>query len=348
MSYDKIQFSIEKKYDYQVCFLPGDAKSTIDFILTQSAGRLFFVVDKIIQRLYPDLLAAVSAPILYLSAGENIKTMANAEIITQFLQQNQCHLCDALVVIGGGCIGDVAGFAASIYKRGIPWFFIPTTLLSQVDSSIGGKVAINTDYGKNQLGSFWPARRVLICDAFLKSLDARQYSAGMAEIIKVSFFSKGVLLQQLHASGVLGILELLRLSVMAKLEVIGSDWYETRGGTRAALNFGHTIGHALEKVTPELLHGEAVALGMLAELYIAKKLGETTICVDLLAMLLRKFKLPTEFHNYLNDKDWSLFLMALQQDKKNEANRITFVLPGSGGEIKKLTINPIEMKDILF
>ncbi len=220
--------------------------------------------------------------------------------------------------------------------------------MSQVDSSIGGKVAINTAYGKNQLGAFWPAQQVYITDIFLETLDARQVKAGMAEIIKIAPFSKGTLLQLLGAPEVPKILTLVEGAIRAKLEVIGNDWYEAKGGTRIGLNFGHTIGHALEKTAPELLHGEAVALGMLIELQLAQRLGEKTIPLEVIEKLLIKFSLPTQFHHYVNKERWSLFLEALLQDKKNEVNRIIFVVPGPEGKVKKLEINLLHLKSILF
>lgn len=345
---NKIQFTIQNSHDCKINFLKGEVVATVPKLIKQQFKCPFLIIDESICQFHPDLLKNIKAPILTLKSGEDIKTFSIVEKIANFLQENFCRRDDSLLVIGGGSLGDVAGFAASIYKRGMEWFFFPTTLLSQVDSSIGGKVAINTLYGKNQLGAFWPPRQVYICPAFLYSLGLRQYNAGMAEIIKVAPFAKGKLLSILQEASSPEIQTLIELAVQAKLDIIGNDWFEARGGTRIALNFGHTIGHGLEKTVPNLLHGEAVALGMLSELYLARSIGEETFCCEIIKELLQRFGLPTEFLQLLSRVQPQKFLNVLIQDKKNVDDNLVFIIPGVDGTIKRFILNIDQLKRILF
>lgn len=318
-----------------------------DFI-GQRFKRPFLIVDEAIHHFYPSLLKGVKTPTLILKGAESLKTLQTVEKITNFLQENQCHRYDSMLVIGGGCLGDVAGFSASIYKRGIEWLFFPTTLLAQVDSSIGGKVAINTAYGKNQLGAFWPPRQVYILPDFLKSLERRQYNAGMAEIIKVASFGKDNLLNALQDVSMIEITSIIRMAVQAKLDIIGDDWYEGRESTRMALNFGHTIGHGLEKTVADLLHGEAIALGMLAELQVANALNISSFDGEEIQAKLHGCGLPTNFRQILAEIPVAQFMDVLIQDKKNIDNNITFVIPDVGGAAKKFVTNDVLLKKILF
>lgn len=344
----KIQIIQKHTHQSEVHFLREEGAADFSQLLENISGQPFVVIDEAVAKLYPQVLQAIKAPLLRVPGGETHKTMSMVEKIINFLQTNQCGRHDSLIVIGGGCIGDVAGFAASIYKRGISWFFWPTTLISQIDSSIGGKVAINTSYGKNQLGAFWPAQGVYITDNFLKTLDCRQYNAGLAEAIKVALLVGGKLLDLLENENISKSSELTALCINAKLKVINDDWREQADGTRIGLNFGHTIGHGLEKVAPTLLHGEAVSIGMVTELYLAKGMGEDTVCPQRLSSLLSRFDLPTRFHHYAKGDAWPLFVNALLQDKKNGPKDICFVVPTVGGNIKKLHLSPAQLKINLF
>lgn len=355
MSPHKIQFTLQNSRQGEIHFLKGDVHFLVPQLLRQMVGRYFIVIDEVLTQIFPDLMGLISVPILILSGGEAVKDLEAVEKIIHFLQKNQCRRTDSLVVIGGGCLGDVAGFAASIYKRGIAWHFFPTTLIAQVDSSIGGKVAINTLYGKNQVGAFWPAQHVYIIDTFLKTLDSRHFNAGFAEIIKLALLVGGDLLKIVQEEKMPEISELVILCVEAKLKVIGADWMESANGTRIGLNFGHTIGHAIEKMSPNLLHGEAVALGMKAELYLAKCMGYLTFCTQRLERLLGKFNLPTTFHHYVSSEQWALFSGILSQDKKNETDNICLVIPVLDDnrhvpevQIKKLHIGLTQLKKNLF
>lgn len=345
---NKIQFTIQNNQNYEINFIKEDVREAFSNFIKQRFERPFLIVDKTIPHLYPDLLKDIKAPTLLLKGGEHLKTFSTVEKITRFLQENYCHRHDSMLVIGGGCLGDVAGFTASIYKRGMEWFFFPTTLLSQVDSSVGGKVAINNKYGKNQLGAFWPSRQVYIFPDFLKSLDVRQYNAGMAEIIKVALFAKtnlSILLQEVFP---MEITTLIESAVQAKLDIIGNDWHESRDGTRIALNFGHTIGHGLEKTVPDLLHGEAVALGMVAELHVAQAVDGIFFDSGVVQKQLCRFGLPVEFKQVLSKIQPSRFMKALIQDKKNIDNNIAFIVPGVDRSVKKFILSLEQLKRILF
>lgn len=355
MSFHKIQFTLQNNRQGEIHFLNGDVCFLMPQLLNHILGRYFVIIDEKLTKIFPLLLDLIPAPTLILSGGELTKNLETTERIIHFLHKNHCRRTDSLVVIGGGCLGDVAGFAASIYKRGIAWHFFPTTLIAQVDSSIGGKVAINTSYGKNQIGAFWPAQHVYIIDAFLKTLNSRHYNAGFAEIIKLALLVGGDFLKIIQADELLEISKLVVLCVEAKLKVIGVDWVEDVEGTRIGLNFGHTIGHAIEKISPNLLHGEAVALGMKAELYLAKCMGQLTFCVQNLEKLLDKFNLPTAFYRYVSSEQWRAFSLVLSQDKKNETDNICFVIPIldkakylPDAQIKKMHITLPQLKENLF
>lgn len=348
MCFNIIDVSQQNRHQSEVIFFSKDMSIWIPRLIKKVPGRPFIIIDEVLIGLYPHLLHSLTGPILQVATGENVKTLAAAEKIIHFLQDNQCHRYDSLIVIGGGCLGDVAGFVASIYKRGMSWFFFPTTLIAQIDSSIGGKVAINTSDGKNQLGSFWPAQGVYIFDEFLKTVDRRHYNAGVAEAIKVALLSGCNLLTLLEQEDIPSRTELVYLSVKAKLKVIKDDWLEEKEGTRIGLNFGHTIGHALEKMVPDLLHGEAIAIGMVTELYLAIAKGETVFCVQRLKALLSRFDLPTKVQPYLTTAGWPSFTKAISQDKKNETEDVCFVIPTKAGLIKKMYISLVELKINLF
>lgn len=351
----KIQFILKNNRQSEIHFLEGEVHFLMSQLLHQMVGRYFVIIDEKLTKVFPCLIDLIQVPTLVLSGTESSKSLETVEKIIHFLHENQCRRADFLIVIGGGCLGDVSGFAASIYKRGITWHFFPTTLIAQVDSSIGGKVAINTPYGKNQIGAFWPARHVYIINTFLQTLDVQNYNAGFAEIIKLALLVGGDLLKVIQADEMPAISKLVILCVEAKLKVIDEDWIEDVDGTRIGLNFGHTIGHAIEKISPNLLHGEAVALGMKVELYLAKCMGKLTFCVQNLDKLLGKFNLPTAFQHYISEEQWPSFSTILTQDKKNETDNICFVIPlldkakyASPVQIKKLHLSLTQLKKNLF
>ena len=191
--------------------------------------------------------------------GEGSKSLAGLERLLTAMLDAGFTRGDCVCAVGGGVPGDLAGFAASAYMRGIDFYNIPTTLLSQVDSSIGGKTAVNLGGVKNIVGAFWQPRAVLIDPDTLKTLPAREYAGGMAEAVKTALIGDAVLFERFEA-GRAETEDVIARSLAVKKAVVEAD--EREGGARRALNFGHSIGHAIEAVTG-LPHGECVALGML-------------------------------------------------------------------------------------
>jgi len=244
--------------------------------------------------------------------GESHKSLATLSDVLTRLLEFAAERQTALIALGGGVVGDLAGFAAAIYQRGMPFVQVPTTLLAQVDSSVGGKTAVNHPLGKNMIGAFWQPRAVLIDTDALRTLPDRELAAGTAEVIKAGAIRDAGALE--HA-----IFESCRI----KAEVVAADEHET--GERALLNFGHTFGHAIENAAGygAWLHGEAVAAGMvLAARLSARVAGLPPADAERLAAVLGRAGLPL-VPPPLSRTRW-LELMA--RDKKVEAGVIRFVL----------------------
>lgn len=254
---------------------------------------------------------------------------------------------DLIVGIGGGAVTDLAGFAAASWLRGIDWIAVPTSLAGMVDASVGGKTGINSDYGKNLIGAFHSPRSVIIDPAFLKSLSARDFSAGMAEVIKCGFIADPQILEiasTLNEQEPLAdndaLLEIISRSVAVKAQVVSSDFKENFA--REALNYGHTLGHAIEIHSKyQLRHGEAVAIGMvyIAELSFNRGLIDSSV-LDLHRQLLTKFNLPI---SYARDA-WQKLAPLLALDKKARGTTIRFVsLKGLGSTVRLEDLSSAEL-----
>ena len=254
---------------------------------------------------------------------------------------------DLIVGIGGGAVTDLAGFAAASWLRGIDWIAVPTSLAGMVDASVGGKTGINSDYGKNLIGAFHSPLSVIIDTSFLKSLSARDFSAGMAEVIKCGFISDPEILTiaaTINAEDPLAdsdaLLEIIGRSVAVKAHVVSVDFKESF--VREALNYGHTLGHAIEiHAKYQLRHGEAVSIGMvyIAELSLARGLIDSSV-VDLHRQLLTKFNLPI---TYPRDA-WQKLVPLLALDKKARGTTIRFVsLNGVGSTLRLDDLSSAEL-----
>ncbi|MCX8026727.1 MAG: 3-dehydroquinate synthase [Thermodesulfovibrionales bacterium] len=278
-----------------------------------------------------------------------------SEMLKEGLDRKSC-----LFALGGGVIGDITGFCASIYMRGIPFIQIPTTLLAQVDSSVGGKTGVNHPLGKNMIGSFYQPMAVFIDTNTLNTLPNREFLAGMAEVIKYGVIWDDELFQyldtykdEIFTLAPARISHIIRRCCEIKAEIVGKD--EKEQNIRAILNFGHTIAHALETETnyEVFKHGEAVAIGMVAEANIAKILGITDdVTVKKITDLIFAYGLPTYIPMSLN-KDSLIHHM--QKDKKSLVGRITIITPKRIGEVKvtkdvdiqhiKPSLNLLEVRD---
>lgn len=276
------------------------------------------------------------AETIILPSGEGNKSLELVETILRRLRETGFDRKSLIIGLGGGVINDIAGFAASTYMRGIDWIMLPTTLTAQADASIGGKTGVNMGGYKNMVGSFWPPKAVLINPRFLDTLPERHLKNGLAEIIKMGVIYDQKILDcvaEINPAGILGkaLDKASELSVKAKAEVVNNDMYES--GERKLLNFGHTIGHAVEAISMEsgspLLHGEAISVGMVGETRLAEleKVCEAGLA-DEIAVLLRKFGLPTSYKGPgLED-----IVNRISSDKKNVGENTYWTLPKSKGQ----------------
>ena len=227
--------------------------------------RVLVVTDDGVPTAYAEAVtrAAGKPTLVTVPSGEGSKSLACLEKLLTAMLEAGFTRTDAVVAVGGGVVGDLAGFAAATYMRGIDFYNIPTTLLSQVDSSIGGKTAVNLAGVKNAVGVFYQPRAVLIDPEVLSTLPSRQVSAGLAEVIKMAATSDSALFERMEREGFSPIDTILEGAIRIKRDVVERD--EREGGLRRVLNFGHTLGHGYESAAKmrDLLHGECVGLGML-------------------------------------------------------------------------------------
>ena len=282
--------------------------------------------------------SGLEVEVVLIPDGEQYKEFFWAYYILGRLLSAGLDRKSAIFALGGGVIGDIAGFVASIYMRGISCVQIPTTLLSQVDSSVGGKTGVNHPLGKNMIGTFYQPRLVWIDVESLKSLPEREFLAGMAEVIKYGviwdeeFFSfleenrQGILTKKQDL-----LVQMIKRCCEIKAEVVSRD--ERESGLRAILNYGHTVGHAIEALTgyTRYLHGEAVSIGMVYEAEIARELGllEQPI-VERLKNLINSYGMPAELQQTLSSEQ---MIKAMQIDKKAVSGRLRFVLPERIGKV---------------
>jgi len=273
-------------------------------------------------------------------AGETAKSLKSVKVCYNHLAHHRLERKSFIVALGGGVVGDLAGFVAATYLRGIAFVQVPTTLLAQVDSSVGGKVGVNLKAGKNLVGAFYQPLLVL-CDLdTLRTLPAREYRAGLAEVIKYGIIYDAAFFEQLERE----LPQLLKrdpktlAAVVArcceiKAEVVAQD--ETEGGLRAILNFGHTIGHALEAISGygKYLHGEAISIGQVAAAKLsAELLGLRARDVERITLLFQRAGLPTRLE--LGPARLRQLRAAMKLDKKVAAGEIKFVLAASIGRVK--------------
>ncbi len=261
-------------------------------------------------------------------AGEASKSMTQVEELCRSLIQAKHDRSSFIIALGGGVVGDLAGFVAAIFYRGIPFVQIPTTIVSQVDSAVGGKTGVNAPEGKNLIGAFHQPRLVLTDPKTLLTLPGREYREGFAEVIKHAAIRDQAMLSDLEALDPLDQnvpAALIARNVAIKARVVEEDEKET-SGTRALLNFGHTIGHGIEASVPygSLLHGEAISLGIRAALHLSEKhAGLSTTESTRILKLLEHFQLPLILPKEI---DSQLILEKMSRDKKFSNGKRTFVL----------------------
>lgn len=300
--------------------------------------KMYLIVDVNTSQYvnYLEKSLSISATYLELENGENNKNFNSVLKVWNFLNHNNLKTNDILFILGGGMLTDLAGFAASTYKRGIEFVFLPTTLLAMADAAIGGKTGFNYQFLKNNIGTFTLPKAVFIDTIFLKTLPKREIDSGIAEVYKHGIIGDVNLWDYLKENTEkLDYHRLIKSSYKLKLEIVNKDPHEK--GLRKKLNFGHTIGHAIESYllnsNSPTLHGFAIAKGMVAESYFAKK--ENLLTEDNFQEI--KTVLNNKFVNYFNFKiDPKEIIHLMLSDKKNTKNSINFSLPQKIGEV---TIN---------
>ncbi len=305
-----------------------------------AASKCVLIYDGHVECHAQELLELQPMAALKVMPGEEQKALTALSTLYDGLAATKADRQTLVLAMGGGVIGDLAGFAAASFNRGLPLVMIPTTLLAMVDSSVGGKVGINHPAGKNLIGAFHQPRGVWIDTHYLSTLPDREFRSGLAEVVKYGIILDAVFFQWLeqHTDAILNkdhvaLAHIITRSCQLKAQVVEQDEFETTG-IRALLNFGHTLGHAVEKVTGygQLLHGEAVAIGMVFACRLAERLGMIKSNItDRVIWLLQRFQLPTEVDANLSA---SALIAAMQHDKKNVAGQLRFVLPNDIGIVK--------------
>ena len=321
------------------------------------AGTAALVVtNETVQPLYGSRLVVALKqryPVVHtvtLPDGEEHKNWQTLNLIFDALLQHGCDRKTVLFALGGGVVGDMTGFAAASYMRGVPFVQVPTTLLAQVDSSVGGKTAINHPLGKNMIGAFYQPQLV-VCDlGTLNTLPPRELSAGLAEIIKygpiadMAFFDWiEANLDALLARDPVALAHAVKRSCEIKAWVVGQD--ERESGIRAILNFGHTFGHALEKLHnfQELSHGEAVGIGMVLACQVGERLGVTPAGTgERVRQVLKQYGLPTE-----DRFTWEEIVEATALDKKSDGATLRMILLSQIGESVSYPITREQLKPLL-
>lgn len=297
-------------------------------------GRIAIIADAAIGATYGQMLQdALHAELLLFTGGEKSKTRETKQKFEDELLNRKFGRDTLLIALGGGVTTDFTAFLASTYMRGVPLILMPTTLLAMVDAAIGGKTGVDTPFGKNLIGSFYQPKAIYVDLSLLSSLPEQEWTCGLSEILKYGLIGDLAIWRQLedHPSDWKSRLHFLVLaSIRVKKRVVEEDPLEEKG-LRRKLNFGHTVAHALELLSQyELSHGEAVAIGLLAESWLSHRLGYLPASeLVRIEQLFRKFpfafKLPRQFQE-------SSFLDAIQMDKKSKQGQARFVLIGQIGQ----------------
>lgn len=307
-------------------------------LLKNPQTKYFIICDKNTAKYcYPLIKDYVGIHhLIKIDAGEKVKNIQTVEYILEFLSKHKADKDSCIICLGGGMICDIGAFCASIYKRGISHILIPTSLLAMVDASYGAKTGINSKNGfKNIYGSFYPAHSIIICPAFLRTLAPRELISGYIESFKHGLINNKKHAEksiQLASENKLPDLAFIKQSIQIKSEIVLTDPYEK--GERKKLNLGHTLGHAIEQVSQNkkfaLLHGEAIALGLLAEFYISNKLG--LLSDEYLKKLVHQIRCV--YPNLVSPSNNNQIIQACYHDKKNNEGKIKMALLQSQNKVK--------------
>lgn len=333
-------------------------------------GKVVIISNELVFSLYGETVCAslaaagIESRVWKMGDGESFKSLETAEQALRFFSENKLSRSDAVIALGGGVVGDLTGFAAAVYLRGVPFLQIPTTLLSMIDSSVGGKTGVNSSFGKNLIGAFHQPSGVMIDVQTLKTLESRELTAGFCEAVKhgaisgVDLFNKTSEFLKVHSVEDFAahyekpefaeeLQRFVSSQVAFKAAIVRNDEFEdiTRrdAKSRKILNFGHTVGHALEKVTDyrHFKHGEAVGLGMLAAAEISKKVANFSQNeLNLLNVVVSL----TEIHSDCSGIDAESVVEAFVFDKKNIASSLQWVLLEAIGKPRIVSCEEISLE----
>jgi shikimate kinase / 3-dehydroquinate synthase len=300
------------------------------------------VTDENVATLHAKTIRDLKIKTIVVPAGEEHKNLETVHHLWKSFLENGLDRKSTVIAIGGGVIGDMTGFAASAYMRGIDWIAVPTTLLSMVDASLGGKTGFDLPEGKNLIGAFHPPKLVLADVQFLKTLPERELISGMAEVVKHGIISDPELFE-LCNNGLdwvkNNLEEIVKRAMAVKIKVIEDDPYEK--GFRAALNLGHTLGHAVELVSKfKLRHGEAIAIGMVVEAKYSARIGlASRSVVEAIVSALKELNLPTQIPDEMPREE---IIKAMRVDKKKNAKAFRFALPVEIGKVELVDVDDLE------
>ena len=318
-----------KERSYPVFIGKGGLKNAAELLRPYIRGKAFVVSDENVAPLYLESVArTLNAETVVIPAGESAKCWQTVQAVTDAVLDKGCDRRSALIALGGGVVGDITGFCASILNRGVDFIQIPTTLLAQTDSSVGGKTAIDTRAGKNLIGTFYQPKAVLIDTDTLKTLPCRQILAGYAEVAKYGLIKRADFWEWLEQNGEkvaalddAAIAYAVKQSILTKARVVIADERE-ESGERALLNLGHTFGHAFEAASHmAILHGEGVAAGCVYAAKLSEKLGLSALSPQIEAHF-RKIGLPVKFDGYPTAD----LIAWMRKDKKALSGCLNFVL----------------------
>jgi 3-dehydroquinate synthase len=330
-------------------FIAEDLMEQIPDVLKKSLGTrsAYWIWDETVWGLWKDKVAGRGWPVegdgrvILFSASEPDKRLASVEFLARRMVSAGANRDSAIIAVGGGVTGDVAAFLASIYMRGIPCFQIPTTLLAQVDSSVGGKTGVDLPEGKNLLGTFQQPRQVFTDPRFLTTLPDEELRQGMAEVIKSAMIGDEVLWKFVETKSdaikrrdLNSLARIISASCLLKSRVVEAD--EKEAGARRSLNLGHTVGHALEKVTGfRLRHGDCVATGMIVAAELSNRLGKLP-AEDLqrLEAICQTWGMPVRIPSSIKS---DAIMEAVRADKKRIGDKLHFIIPERIGKVVEFT-----------
>ena len=344
----EITVEITEDKEYKICIEKGILNNLGEH-LSKTIGnkRIIIITNPLVNSLYGAKLLSVlrkdgfNSDLIQVPDGEKYKSLSIAKYLYDELLKRKADRTTALIALGGGVIGDLTGFVAATYMRGLPLVHIPTTLLAQVDSSIGGKVAVDHPLAKNVIGSFYQPKAVYTDPGVLQTLSDKDIKNGIVEAIKIAVIKSPIFFKWLekNVDQLLKkhkdlLYEVVKEAVSLKVDIVLKDPWER--GLRKMLNFGHSIGHALEVEAgyQDLNHGEAVVLGMLIETKMARNRG---ICSEefeekirqILSFLRKQESIGKDIKNLDHNQLWE----TLTLDKKNYQGRVTFILPEALGKV---------------